>query len=356
MRIAVLHAYSAQNAGDGLLVEETLELLNEALGGGHEFVLVASYPHTFSHLGTIVHRSKPGVFGYSMHYLKFLRRINDFDVVVGVGGGYLRASNMREFMKGLLVQGPQLYAAASAKHQSVYLPQSVGPFSSIGWALARNLLRKIDLLYVRDDRSLHEAHLDHIVRSPDLAVLAIRSTPYNDDQPISATPVLSVREVRGSVPYRVRLIGERLRHFDGYVQSSVSGNDDRVAMASMNPLEIISRRDLLESPALPRRIVIAMRLHAALMAVQAGHYVIHLAYERKGFGAFEDLGLSDYVMNSNNVDVDEVEMKVRSLLSSEGSRREYRNRLEQSLDRIAESRCALVNDLRRQVSSAGVSI
>ena len=94
-------------------------------------------------------------------------------------------------------------------------------------------------------------------------------------------------------------------------------------MQSLNPRRILSRGDLFLNGASAKRVVVAVRLHAALMALQAGHYVIHLSYERKGFAAFEDLGLKEYVHNAFSFDPETVHAHLDRLLNNAAAREEY---------------------------------
>jgi len=47
---------------------------------------------------------------------------------------------------------------------------------------------------------------------------------------------------------------------------------------------------------------VSVRLHGAIAALLAGIPAIHLAYERKGWGAYEDLGLREYVHDARTFD------------------------------------------------------
>lgn len=343
MKILVMHGYSSLNAGDGLLVESTLAVLEEAFGDSIEVTLLASHPDTFEHLRLRTYSSLPGVFGYSSAYLKVLKNIDDFDLIVGVGGGYLRGGNVNELVKTSLVHGIQLFTAGRSKVASVYFPQSIGPFRFGTRRPVSQLLKKIDRIYGRDDRSIAEFPDVPITRIPDLAILSPESPTFSEDL-VDDTPILSVRAVNGAVPPLVRELAHHLGTFDGYVQSATRGNDDVDAMSALGPRGNISRNDLLGSG--QSRIVVAVRLHAALMALQAGHYVIHLAYERKGIGAFEDLDLSEYVHKVNKFEPERVLLQVRDLASDPSVRSAYVRKVVDARSKSAERRRNLVDELR----------
>lgn len=345
VRVLVLHAYSADNAGDGLLVRETIGLVREALGSNVSVVVLAHYPDSWSGLEATFVGSAPSLVGWDKTYLSTLRRIRDFDLVVGVGGGYLRFGRLMEILKTATVHLPQLCAASWRGQGVVYLPQSVGPLRFGFRYPIRRLLSRLDSVMVRDDRSLGELHAPNVIRSPDLATgihLTSRWRAISD-----SVPVVSVRAVHGRFPKVVGEIARQLGVYDCFIQSSVGRNDDRAVTATLTPRLLLSR-DALMSGEHGSRVVIAVRLHAALMALAAGHYVIHLSYERKGFGAFADMGLSEYVHSVNRVDPEVVLAQVTALLAP-SARDAYDDRISESLARRETARSHVIEALRASV-------
>jgi hypothetical protein len=331
-----------------LLVTETIELIREALGPDTEITLLASWPETF--IGLPVTRILPTVptwRGWDDRTRDVLKRLDDFDLVVAVGGGYLRTGTAIETIKTMLVHGPQLRAAARASTPTIYLPQSIGParFGTRRWLRAR--LNRIDLVMARDDRTVEEIAIPSIRRMPDLATAAV-SAGRRTGSRIDSTPVLSIRAVRKRINPDIHRLGEHLGDYDGYLQSTGGGNDDRAAMASLAPRASLSRDDLM-SPECRPRVVVAVRLHAALMALAAGHYVVHLAYERKGFGAFGDLGLAPWVHRVGAFDVEEVAAQVRALLDDSATRDDYDARIGASAARISAARTQIIDEFREHI-------
>ncbi|MFD9662865.1 polysaccharide pyruvyl transferase family protein [Rhodococcus sp. NPDC059968] len=348
MKILVLHGYSALNRGDGLLVSSTLSILREAFGEEIKVTLVASDPDSFSNLELESYPAVPHISGYSREYIRVLRNIGKFDLVVGVGGGYLRGGRVVELAKTSLVHGVQLFAAGRSGVPTVYFPQSVGPFRFGSRLPMARLLRRIDRVYGRDDRSMDEFNDVPMVRIPDLAILSKHEPSFSNDLR-DGTPVLSVRAVNGRVPPLVRELAGYLETFDGYIQSETRGNDDSAAMSALLPRTVLTRNELFDTRT--PRVVIAVRLHASLMALQAGHYVIHLAYERKGFGAFEDLGLPEYVHNVNKFEPHRVLMQAHQLATDEGVRREYARRVGAARSTSQRHRKSLIGELRGLAAS-----
>lgn len=320
MRALVLHAYSASNLGDGLLVRETLELVRNACGRNVDITVLASHPETFTGLNVTVLNSAPTKRGFNLTYLKTLWLMDAYDLVVAVGGGYIRSGTALEALKAGVIHGPQLVAAAIRTRKAVYLPQSVGPARLGTKPLMSALLSRQHAVWVRDNRSQTQFPLPNVHRIPDLAILGMQRATLPFDR--SENIVLSVRHIRGALTQPVRALHSILGTIDSYVQSSVASNNDVPAVQELAPQRILSVNELMENPE-KAKVVIAVRLHAALMAIAAGHFVIHLAYERKGFGAFQDLGIPEFVFNVNSFDAEAVAALARRLRTDADFRADY---------------------------------
>lgn len=341
--VLVLHGYSADNAGDGLLVQETLGVVREALPES-KVTLLASRPETFADVDGIVLPTVPTRRGWDKRTRRVLREIDNYDLIVAVGGGYLRAGNLVEAAKSGLVHLPQLRAAARTTKPTVYLPQSVGPARLGTSRYLTRLLKRIDVVMLRDDRSVAEFGGGNSIRVPDLATAAI-AAGRRAGAAVDPVPILSIRSVRGRINPDIHELAAAIAPYDGYIQSITGGNDDRAASATLDPRRVLPRAELLGATA--PRVVVAVRLHAALMALAAGHYVVHLAYERKGFGAFGDLDLGDWVHPVNSFDPVTVAQQVRALISDADVRDEYDSSIAASADELLRARRALVERIAR---------
>ncbi|WP_157943958.1 polysaccharide pyruvyl transferase family protein [Blastococcus atacamensis] len=344
MKVLILHAYSAANRGDGLLVDEAIEVVRSAFGADVELAVAAHYPESFAYPDVEVVGTHPRAFlsrtGLPRHVVRYWRR---YDLVVGVGGGYLRGPTLSAALKCVVIHVVQLVIAGRYPARRAYLPQSVGPFPPLLGAAVKRLLRRIDRVYLRDDRSMAEFGGPNARRVADMVVSSAEAVARRRDSSPAGPPVLSVRAVFGRVSDPVRRLAGRLEEFDGYVQSDVGANSDVDAMASLAPRHVVTASELLTGPP---RVVIAVRLHAALMALNAGHYVVHLAYERKGWGAFGDLGLGDYVHNVWSFDVETVLRQVAELTKSADLRQAYDEAVTAGRVKAGRERLALIQELR----------
>jgi polysaccharide pyruvyl transferase WcaK-like protein len=322
-------------------------MIREAFGRETKVTILARYPASFADVDATIVDSRMTSGFINRALIAQLLRFQDFDVLIGVGGGYLRFGTAVESVKTVLAHGPQLVAAGLSRVPSVYLPQSIGPYHWVPIGVLRPLFRKLGTMFLRDDRSMEQSQLENSIRIPDLALLATNYS-LRDERVHAATPVLSVRKVRGGLLDSLATLASQIDEFDGYVQSRGAGNDDEEAVAAIRPTRILERDEFL-SPNGPRRIVIAVRLHAALMAIQAGHWVIHLAYERKGFGAFNDLGLSEYVHNVNSFDPEKVLQQMEQLLKDEHARKRYDESVRMAAMAHSEDRQVVISVLRESI-------
>jgi polysaccharide pyruvyl transferase WcaK-like protein len=331
-KIGVLHAFSRRNSGDALLVDESLGVL-ERLGvpatGIRVFALEAG---TF--VGTLPpgspapyavpceprRRVSPALLRAGLEAAHTVippgerrgsalaREIAACDGLIAVGGGYLRAGDVAESFGTLLNHVPQLVAASRSVAPSVYLPQSIGPLRGPVGRMVRNALRSIDRACLRDGTSVREVGPDVAsVRLPDLAVLRLaRHAPKRAES--GGGPVVVVARTVDRAPDFVAGILTLMRTLEATapaqwaVQVEGPGMRTDAGFYEAHGMRAPqSRAEVLAAAAAPGAVV-SVRLHGALESILAGWPAIHLSYQRKGWGAYADLGLDDYVYDAGSFD------------------------------------------------------
>lgn len=332
--IAVLHVSSRRNSGDGLLTDLTLERIRRACGQGRSTVVLALDPDSFGALDDVrqvgtPHRDlSPDVLRAASSSMATWTRIKirsgdpaanelpDVSACVAVGGGYLRNPDMLASFGLLINHLPQLEMASGSAVPSVYLPQSIGPLRGLSGEYVKRLLSRLDLVCLRDDRSFDELEaLSNTRRFPDLAVMHIAER---------------LSEIRPSDPGGpIVLVGRALRRADDYEESMKelahalpdviwatqatgegSKNDEQfyrdLGVESAGSLEAVTSQF---SPS----AVVSVRLHGALEALASGVPAVHLSYDRKGWGAYSDLGLPDLVHDARSFEPSTVARQVELL-------------------------------------------
>ncbi|MXN76219.1 polysaccharide pyruvyl transferase family protein [Burkholderia sp. 4701] len=337
--VVLLHAYSACNSGDGLLVDLSVGLLKEAFGAATRVSIVAADPASFPQYDDV--RAAPvladrgaarlaGAAGAALPVgmngrLRALRGLlAEADLIVGVGGGYLRARDTVEALKLEAGHLLQMRAAQASRKPAVYLPQSIGPTHAtlpVG-AHLRGLLASFDRVFVRDDRSLaFLATNPNTRRAPDLAVLdfghrrdAILQRAAQSGDAVHHVAFVLRRapgwnraqrwRYAASIARLIEQVGASCR-VSFAVQSTGRGNDDIAYYRDIGIHdELVPLRTLLDGDR--PDAVISVRLHGALESVLHGVPAFHVSYERKGFGAYSDLRLGDWVVNGADFDPDHV--------------------------------------------------
>jgi polysaccharide pyruvyl transferase WcaK-like protein len=373
--VAIIHAYSRRNAGDGLLVDLSLERLRRAGIRVEECRVFALDAASFSDLPHVHQVGVPGrrpsaamipagaqlaaaVLDGATRRRVRLGGLADVlgraDAIVAVGGGYLRTGDLVSSLGTLLNHVPQLATAARSWAPTIYLPQSIGPLRGPVGRLVARLLRRIDLVCVRDDRSSEELRARvEAVRYPDLAVLQLAER--------LDTGSWSARD--GA---RVVLVGRELTNGRGYEERllALSGRLDEVVWAvqaeglgTKSDLSLYERLGIRSDGRLvdvlagrEPGVVVSTRLHGAVQALLAGVPAIHLGYERKSWGAYQDLGLSPYVHDARRFDPAAVEAQARALLAEPS---EFWARVEQRRRVLLEASERLTGALRERLVAAG---
>lgn len=314
MRVLITHAYSATNAGDGLLVTEAVGIAREAFPESDIEVVALDAPSFEGFQGAevlpLLDPSRRPIVAAATRAMPFRQRQGTFDLIIAVGGGYLRGGRLLESVKTGLIHHAQLPRSSGVP--TIYLPQSIGPFRGGQRRLYVARLKNAAHVFVRDDRSLAEISVICPTRAPDLALLRM-ATGLDVDLRSGNGPSGHV-----GVVYR-QLAGSRRRtrrYLDGIreltstvgaellVQAEARGNNDRdFYEAEWGPGPYRRMLDAVSNGAQDRpNVVISVRLHGALQSILSGVPAIHLSYERKGWGAFEDLGIGSFVHNALDFD------------------------------------------------------
>lgn len=334
--IVVAHAFSRRNAGDGLLVDLTLERLKRLDILASECVVVALDPESFDDLPAVARapgdpwnkvspRAAESLVGLARMQLppRFQPRRSLENLwsrasgIVAVGGGYLHSDGLVRAGGCVVNHAPQMLLSSRCDAPVAYLPQSIGPLSGIVGRWVGERLSMADLVCVRDDRSFEDVWAygsPH--RIPDLAILEFANA-FDSIEPRSGPDVVVVpRRLPGSAGYetRLRTLLSAIESPTFAIQADVLGpKSDRRFIEELTGTPADRLEDAMG--ALEGGIVISVRLHGALQALLNGWPAIHLAYDRKGFGAFEDLGISSFVHDAESFDAPLVVDQLNALLA-----------------------------------------
>ncbi len=329
MRVAILNVYSARNRGDGLLAELAVAMCRDAFGDDVTCTVAAHDPESFAgtDFGSPVTVLSPfgtdrgplvaargalalltgGRLGFSR---AFRRATRDADVLVSVGGAYLRGGFTSELAKCLLVHGSQLAHAArlAGSRPWVLLPQSIGPFTGVAHTRVSRWLARATAVFLRDDKSAREfAALPNTHRVGDSAVLAIGTTATDTAgtgaggtaEPAARGLILRALPSAGDYEERARAL-LAASTWVPIVQSARGGNNDVLFYERLGVHAELSLAEAVRQAGIGT--CTSVRLHGALESILLGVPAVHLSYERKGFAAYGDLGLSEFVFDARTAD------------------------------------------------------
>lgn len=344
LRIMLSNAYNARNSGDGLLVDLSVQHIS-TVAPDAKLKVVAVAPETFVDHDAIAapsmgpltrrfHEATRAAIGLQIARIR--SEVLHADKVVAVGGGYLRFGSPSEALKTRVAHLSQLRQAQRSGIPYLLLPQSIGPLRHAAWDV-RNILASASLVIVRDDRSAAElAGLDNLLRLPDLAVMETASK-----QPLGSgslgtgkigvvlRPLRRFSDFPALATDLARVLGP---DGVGLLQSAAgSGNQDESFSASVGLPTTDTLSSALQDRSRGVAATISVRMHGALQSILGGVPSVHLSYERKGFSAFEDMGLSKWVHHARSFEPKLVAEQARSLVNDSA---EYWERLNESRTRL----------------------
>lgn len=308
MSTLLTNAYSALNLGDGLLVEESREVVRDA--GFNPSAILALDPNSFSSLGLQLIGAELSQRRLALELGLGTLTLNEqpFERAFAVGGGYLRFPNRRIASKTYLSHITQFKILSQAAIPFGLLPVSIGPINCFKNEVMKSL-SKAEFIAVRDDKSFLELkNLSNVYRIPDLSILH----EIKSDSSTSENRGIGLILRNLDFPNWLRDVRRIIQIPKSFVmiQSSTgaSNNDRKFIMKHFPELEIVTTREafLNKRPLL----VISSRLHGAIMSINEGIPAIHLGYERKSFGVYKDLGLSEFCLPADNLDFNLLEEKI----------------------------------------------
>jgi len=364
----ILHAFSRRNSGDGLLVDLTLEVLQAAGIAPSDCILLALDPESFhgDEIQVVPAPGEPsarltprllraglslGLHTVSSGRLGALSKLmGRASGMIAVGGGYLVADSAVRQSGVLVNHFAQLSGAAVSNVPTIYLPQSIGPLQGPVGKLTRSKLAGLDRLYLRDDLSMEELNLPNTRRIGDLAVLKL-AREIKSLKPLASEKqtVLIARELPRSSGYpdRLKVLAEQVDQPIWAVQADTQGpRSDRAFYNRHGWQDQGAMSDLMAKGL--AGTVISVRLHGAIAALLAGRPAIHLAYERKGWGAYQDLGIAEFVHDARDFDPGLVTAQAKALNENPDA---FWDRIRKAGPALERQYTEMVEDLRERLNS-----
>ncbi|MFG6621508.1 polysaccharide pyruvyl transferase family protein [Sulfitobacter sp. 1A05707] len=253
---------------------------------------------------------------------KFVRRLEETDVVFSKGGGFFHSANGLRGFYYLFFVSYIFLLARKYDCETAFLPNSFGPFTS-RWDkfLAKRVLKECKVVYTREEIShdyLNSMGIKNTL-APDLAFL----TPPREPESCNGKIGVTVRPWRGVgretyeryLQEIANLIHNRPDHTFVLVAQSFGPSeheDDRIAIHEIlerlkdcSNVETIQEElyfeDMLEIYG-QFNFMVATRFHSALFAYASGVPAITIAYSGfKAQGIMKDLNMEDFSLEMRNL-------------------------------------------------------
>lgn len=272
--------------------------------------------------------------------LPTVREIMTSDIVVALPGGYLQATEWRDDF--WLFHWLTLQMAKAAGKPVVIYAQSIGPFEGRHRRWAEDLLRKIDVVSVREEFSLQR--LKEYGISEERTVLVPDAAFGLGVDGCGSGEIESITKLLNVFPQPWVGISVREHHFPGKDDSKVwmekyltevarvadsmveltkgavffvpqciltGGQDVEVSREVVKRMQHADYARVVDEDLSPLALqvlysrfemLIGTRMHANILSMCAGTPVVAIAYERKTNGIMEMLGLGEYVVNIEDVE------------------------------------------------------
>lgn len=323
MRALLINAFSADNAGDLLLVRESVRAIEAR--GDSVVGIIALDPESFEGqlqdvrlVGWPVRRGAVGLLSRIRDGVTALRLFITADRVYSVGGGFLTSQSLSQAARLLAIHLPQLVLGIILRKPLVILPQSVGPFRQRTLrVLVALILRHAEEVHARERTS--SAYVRRLAGGAVVHLssdLAIREGPAPRRQLRRCADVVGLTFRRWEFPghpeqhqqverYRSLICktvsglleqGRTVRLIQ-HSRGPTSGADDLAfacealgGLAGMCEIVKWTKLDDLVCAYAELDVLVSTRLHGWIMARNVGIPALHLSYEWKGEGVAEMVG------------------------------------------------------------------
>jgi polysaccharide pyruvyl transferase WcaK-like protein len=345
-RVLAIGWFGENNLGDDAMLSGLLRLLDRSLGGADVTVATRDPAGTAADFGTrTIRRASPADSGFTNPELLWTTLRSD---LVTLGGGDL----IREQADGVvpaLNWLARIRVPLGLRRPVALVGVSVGDlFSPPAIETVSDYLRRIPLVAARDSASaarLVELGARKVMTIGDLALEALdappalarssgprprigvvfreilgrgRDVPDASNEGLQTELAVALDRLASSLDARIELIPFRTRGAKPRPDDDARAGEALAARAASGTGWIRHARPASASAfarlAAELDLVIAIRLHGAVLGAGAGRPVVGIAYDTKTTGFLSDLGLADQALRLGAT-ADEIEAAVRRTLS-----------------------------------------
>jgi colanic acid/amylovoran biosynthesis protein len=336
MKVLLINAYSTKNKGDfGIVVTIIKELQRN--DKDIEIYLEQSFEDMTNYIKYQVNLVKPFIEtteskSFVLKYLYLLKnlfkKVEKYDLVISVGGGYLYSSRKGPLGYGLMKSVLGIYKYSLTNKVQIY-PHTAGPLNKIDSLFLSLLLKKVDILYARDQNTFEwasEKKIPVILTNDTVFLNATSSKMICKEKPNTigltlvdhkkysySSSVIVEKEKKKYLETIASFVNENFTKCNIYIQVDIDENDtDKYISEEFSKLlrckfEVINLRgnDMFEIIEMysENDIFLASRMHSAIYALCSGVETIGIGYQPKMEGMYDLLGLSGYSITLESINI-----------------------------------------------------
>jgi len=275
------------------------------------------------------------------------RLINDYkraDLIIFVGGGYLRARKGWSQNLNLFLQLSMLYLASTCHVKIIVAPISFGPFAHPWQAkLSAWFLRKADHVFAREDISykiMRKYNIAHVIKSSDHALLLGKTKQRSGNVSVIG---FTIRNWSKSTSGQKNLEDSYVYALQNFhlktgwsvqpiIQATAESpnEDDRITVGrvykQLKQLKVNVKKPIVVSDLAHAidtysklGLFLGMRMHSNIIAATQGVPFVAVSYEHKTEGIAKQIDMQEYCISYEQVNKD----KLFGLLSEVYKKRKY---------------------------------
>lgn len=291
--------------------------------------------------------------------------IKDADIVISCGGGYMQSFNIKHFLTDFIYHYTQLYITRFYKKPYYIFAQTIGPFSKITKKLVAPIINDATAVFAREKISFDyvKANFDNknVVLTSDVAFLLNSQTINNFQIKKNGTNV-GVTLRSWNFPNHIN--AQHLK--DKYQQSIVefidwltrndtnvfimpqcigpsTDNDLIISNKIYNKIQNKNKVKVVDKDLTPGQLkylygkmdyFVGTRMHSNIFSLSEGIPCLAISYDPKTDGIMELFGLSDYVIDINEIDTKKLIQTFKKLVQN---KKEVKNKIDKKLIDIKDN-------------------
>ena len=285
---------------------------------------------------------------FKFFYNKTERCINDADLIISCGGGYMQSHGIKKFFTDYSSHYLQLLCSVSCKKKLVIFAQTIGPFDNYSKKLTKKIFEKSKLILVREKRSLdyvnNNFNLDNVYLTSDSAFLlekretkfdvnkefvnigiTAREWIYPNSNSKREKEIKNLNYINSMASFIDKII-EKKNAFVYLMPQCIGPNLDNDILISKEIIKKVNNKDkciIIDEDYSPEELkfiygkmdyFIGTRMHSNIFALSEGIPSIAISYDYKTDGIMNLFDMDKYVIKIEDINSDILYKKMLELM------------------------------------------